>query len=81
MLGWARSRFHRKHVGTRYAVLVFLHPVGSAGEEVHSGGAGAGSVNTLFFTLGVGRCGVHKKHAGYVTVNLCFCIRYDLRVT
>jgi hypothetical protein len=29
MLGWARSSFHKKCVRTRYAVLVFLHHVGS----------------------------------------------------
>jgi hypothetical protein len=36
---------------TRYAELVFLHPVGSAGHIVHSGVAGEENVNALFFTL------------------------------
>jgi hypothetical protein len=27
MIGWAHSGFHRKHVGTRYAELVFFHPI------------------------------------------------------
>jgi hypothetical protein len=37
MLGWARYRFLRKHVGTRYTEHVFLHLVGYAGHVVHSG--------------------------------------------
>jgi hypothetical protein len=35
-LRWARCDFLKKHNGTRYAKLVFLHPVGSAGHVVHS---------------------------------------------
>jgi hypothetical protein len=37
---WARCIFHKKHVGTRYAKLVFLHIVGSGGHVVHSGVSG-----------------------------------------
>jgi hypothetical protein len=37
MLEWARCAFHKKCGRTRYAKLVFLHPVGCAGHVVQSG--------------------------------------------
>jgi hypothetical protein len=40
-----RCGFHKKHVGTRYAKLVFFHPVGSAGHVVHFGAFGAWNLN------------------------------------
>jgi hypothetical protein len=36
MLVWYRYGFDKKRTGTRYAKLVFLHPVGSMSHEVHS---------------------------------------------
>jgi hypothetical protein len=40
MLRWDRYGFDNKRVGARYAELVVLHPVGSAGHVVHSGASG-----------------------------------------
>jgi hypothetical protein len=64
MLGWARCSFQKKHDGARYAKLVFLHPVGAVGQEVHSSAFGAQNVDALFFKLGWARCDFHKRHAG-----------------
>jgi hypothetical protein len=41
MFRWDRFRFNKKHDGTRYAKLVFSHPVVSVSHVVHSGGFGA----------------------------------------
>jgi hypothetical protein len=37
MLGRSWYRFHKKHAGTRYAKLLFLHLLGSVGHVEHSG--------------------------------------------
>jgi hypothetical protein len=54
----------KKHAGTHCAELVFLHPVGAVGHEVHSGAFGARSVNTLFFMPGWDPYGFDKKRVG-----------------
>jgi hypothetical protein len=81
MLGWAHRGFHKKRARTHYSELVFLHTVGSAGHIVLSGAAGPRNIVTLsFFSDGTGTVST-KSTPGHVTVNLCFCIRWDLRVT
>jgi hypothetical protein len=51
----------KKHVGTRYAKLLFLHPMRYAGKVVHSAASRAGNIGALFFMLGWSRCGYLKK--------------------
>jgi hypothetical protein len=41
MLGWDLNRFDKRHGGTCYIKLMFLHPVGSACNVVHYGASGA----------------------------------------
>jgi hypothetical protein len=47
--------------GTKYAKLVFLHPMGFAGHVVHSGASEKQNIDALFFMLGWTRCRLHKK--------------------
>jgi hypothetical protein len=77
---WDRYRFQKKHIERRYAELVFSYLVGSAGHIVHCCSSGAQNVDAQFFLLGWDRYGLHKNASGYLTLNLCFCIRWYLWV-
>jgi hypothetical protein len=77
----ARYRFHKKSVGTRYTELVLLHLVESACHTVHSGVSGARNVDTLFSWIGGPDADSTKSMLAHITPNICFCIRWDLRVT
>jgi hypothetical protein len=41
ILGWDRYGFNKTHARIRYTKVVFLHPVGFAGHDVHSGASGS----------------------------------------
>jgi hypothetical protein len=70
-----------KSVGTRYAEHVFLHPVGYAGNLVHSRCSGhETSTHHLSYSVGTDS-NTTKSTPGHVTSNLCFHIRWDLRFT
>jgi hypothetical protein len=73
-------RIPKECTGTRYAELVFLFPVGYVGHVVHCSTYGARNVDALFFILGWDQRGFQKSAAGHVTLNMRFCIRWDLRV-
>jgi hypothetical protein len=80
MLGWDQYEFNKKHTGTRYTELMFLHPMGSVGHIVHSGASELRNINTLFFMLRWDQYRFNKSTLGHVTSNFSFCIRWDLRV-
>jgi hypothetical protein len=73
MLGWDRYGYDKKRAGIRYTELMFLHPVGSPGDVVHSGASWVRNVDALFFMLGWARYGIHIKRARTRYVKLvCF---------
>jgi hypothetical protein len=63
---------HKKHIGTCYADLVFLHLVGCIGHVVRSGACGVRNVNAQFFMLRWARCGSNKKCTGTHYTELVF---------
>jgi hypothetical protein len=81
MLGWTRCGFHKKCVGTHYAELMLLNPVGCADHVVHSGASGPRNIDSLFLCSGGTGKDSTTGVSGQVMPNLCFCIRWDLQVT
>jgi hypothetical protein len=71
-VGWDRFRFNKKRASTRYAELVFLHPVRSAGHIVHSGAPGARNDDAHFFMFRWDRFRFNKKHDGTRSDELVF---------
>jgi hypothetical protein len=51
------------------------------GHVLHSDASGVRTFNTLFSCSGGPGAGSIQSAPGYLTLNLCFCIRWDLRVT
>jgi hypothetical protein len=81
LLGWALSGSHKKRIRTRHAELVFLHLVGSSGDVMHSGTSGMRNIDKLFSCSGGSSAVFIKSTRGHIMPNMCFCIRWDLRVT
>jgi hypothetical protein len=80
MLGWPRCGFHKKRARAHYAELVFLHPVGSVGHVEHFVVSGR-ETSTHYFSCSCGTdTNSTKSTLGHVTPNLCFSIRWDMRV-
>jgi hypothetical protein len=72
MLKRARCSLHKKRIGTCYAQVMFLHPVGCAGHVVHFGASEARNVIALIFMLEWDRYGFDKKCARTHFTELAF---------
>jgi hypothetical protein len=70
--GGHRCCFYKKHAGTCYTEVVYLHLVGTTGHVVHFDASGVQNIEALFFMLGWAWCGFHKKRVGTRYVELLF---------
>jgi hypothetical protein len=80
-LGCNGYGFDKKRLRTRYAKLVLLHLVGSAGHVVHCSESRDETSTHYFSCSGGTGTDLTRSASGHVMSNLCFCIRWDLRVT
>jgi hypothetical protein len=64
--------FIKKRAGTRYAKIVFLHPVRSAGHVVHAGASRARNIDAPFSCSRWPGAVSTKSTLGHVTLNFCF---------
>jgi hypothetical protein len=78
---WDRYGFEKKRLRILYAKLVFSHPVGYTGNVVHYSASGVRNVDALFLCSGGTGTDSIKIVLGHVTLNFCFCILWDMRVT
>jgi hypothetical protein len=81
MLEWDRYGFNKMRTRIRYSELVFFNPMGSVGHVVHSITFAVRNINALFCKLRWDKYRFDKKALGHITMNLCFCIWWDLQVT
>jgi hypothetical protein len=70
-----------KSIETHYIKLVFLDPMGSAVPVVPSGVSGVRNVDTLCLLSSGPNAISLKSVLGHMMLNLCFGIRWALRVT
>jgi hypothetical protein len=70
-LRWDRYGNHKKHAGTRYVELVFLHLVESTGHSAFRCIRGVKHRCTIFYAR-VDRYGFYKKHDGSRYAKLVF---------
>jgi hypothetical protein len=78
MLGWDCYGFNKNHTETRYAKLVFLHPVGSVGHVKLLVCLGHETLLHKFSCPSGTGTDSTKIAPGHMMPNLCFCIRCDL---
>jgi hypothetical protein len=71
----------KEHATSCYADLCFFYSVGSTCHVVHSSASRSEASMRYFSCSGGASMDSTRNAPGHVTPNLCFCIRWDLRVT
>jgi hypothetical protein len=75
-----KCSFHQMRTGTCYAEHVSLHQLGSVGHVVNSYVSDPQNITHYFLCSGWTGAVSIKSASGHVTLNLCFCIKWDLLV-